>query len=62
MTNPHSNYDLQSILKAVRARIEMLEAAASSSKPDKELRRLLKEARIEEAVILAKIVESEKLQ
>jgi hypothetical protein len=60
MTSPQSNYDFQSILKAVRARIEMLEAAASSDKPDKELRHLLKEARIEEAVILAKMVEFEK--
>ncbi len=52
MTSHYSVYDLRSILQAVRSRIEMLEASASTRKPDRELRKRIKEARVEEAVIL----------
>ena len=54
MTGHYSVNDLRSVLNAVRSRIEMLEAAASTStaKPDREFRKRIKEARVEETVIL----------
>jgi hypothetical protein len=64
MTSQYSIYDLQSILQAVRSRIEMLEASASAStrKADRELRKRLKEAKIEEAVILEALARCGKAQ
>jgi len=53
-------HDLRTILKSVSLRIEMLETVKASSKPDREFRRRLKEAKIEETVVLEKLAEFEK--
>ncbi len=62
MTSQDNVFDLRSILKSVRLRIDVLEAAASSRKPDRELQKRIKEVKIEEAVIREKLEISENVQ
>ena len=57
MAVSYSIHDLTTILKSVRLRIETLETTDHSSKPDREFVRRLKEAKIEETVILEKLAE-----
>jgi hypothetical protein len=48
-------YDLNSLLKSVRLQIELLESSVKAHPNDKELHKLLNEARRQETVILAKL-------
>jgi len=52
-TIPH----LQGMLNAVRVQIDVLEAAAKGKSHDRELRKRIKEAKIQESVIRAKLSE-----
>jgi hypothetical protein len=54
-----SKEELEAILKAVRARIKLLQATTAASKLDREQQRRLQEAQTEEAVILAEISATE---
>jgi hypothetical protein len=57
MTSEYNIADIKAALALVRRRLAMLEASAPADLQDSELRKRIRETRIEEGVILAKLAE-----
>ena len=57
MTSQYGVEDLKAALVLVQGRLAMLESSAPADSQDSELRKRIRETRIEESVILAKLAE-----
>ena len=58
MENEHSIDSLRTVLRALHDKIEALEAGATLDRRDWKLRKRIEEAKLEEAIILAKVAKS----